>query len=124
MNRFVRLFLEEGKQGKRDISLAFSEKCREIPTKIIKFDNQSKNGKYSWEKLWRTTNYGFDAARMCEQLQRSFTLRGADAITDHGAENVDTVQRTSTEIFPRPLVLFLCFVMASQPPAPERIANY
>ena len=35
---------------------------------------------------------------MCEKLQRYFTLRGADAITDHGAENVETAQRTSTEI--------------------------
>ena len=65
----------------------------------------------------RATNYGFDAARMCEQFQRSFTLRGADAITDHGAENVDTAQRTSMETFPRPLVSdfsFLFFLIASQ----------
>ena len=41
-------------------------------------------------------NSVFDAARTCEQLRRFFTLRGADAITDHGAENVDTAQRTST----------------------------
>ena len=70
--------------------------------------------------VWRAIHYAFDAARMFEQLQRYFTLRGADAITDHGAENVDTVQRTSTEIFPRPLVLFfsfLFFLIASQPPA-------
>ena len=35
-----------------------------------------------------------DAARTWEQLQRSFTLREADAITDHGAEHVGTAQRT------------------------------
>ena len=35
----------------------------------------------------------------------------ADAITDHGAENVDTAQRTSTETFPRPLVSDLFFPM-------------
>ena len=41
---------------------------------------------------------------MCEKLQRYFTLRGADAITDHGAENVDTARWTSMETFSWPLV--------------------
>ena len=30
---------------------------------------------------------------MCDQLQHSGTLRGADVITDHGAEHVAIVQR-------------------------------
>ena len=65
-------------------------------------------------------NYVFDAARTCEQLQRHLPLRGADTITDHGAENADTAQRTSTEIFLRPLVSlflsisFLFFLIASK----------
>ena len=58
-------------------------------------------------------NSVFDAARTCEQLQRFFTLRGADAITDHGAENVDTAQRISTEIFLRPLVSLFSFLYFS-----------
>ena len=57
--------------------------------------------------VWRATNYGFDAARMCEQLQRSFTLRGADAFTDHGAEKSATAEKTTVEIFLRPLPLCL-----------------
>ena len=57
--------------------------------------------------VWRAINYGFDAARMCEQLQRSFILRGADAITDHGAENIATAEKTTVEIFSRPLPLCL-----------------
>ena len=52
-----------------------------------------------YSPVLRATNYGFDAVRMCEQLQRYFSLRGADAITDHGAENVDIAKRTSTETF-------------------------
>ena len=72
---------------------------------------------------WRAIHYAFDAARMFEQLQRYFTLRGADAITDHGAENVDIAQRTSMETFPRPLVSdcsFLFFSIAPQSHAPEK----
>ena len=55
--------------------------------------------------VWRAINYVFDAARMCEQLQRSFTLRGADAITDHGAENIAISEMITVEIFSRPLPL-------------------
>ena len=59
------------------------------------------------------TNYGFDAAWMCEQLQRSFTLRGADAIADHGAENIATAEKTTVEIFSRPLPPCLIIVFFS-----------
>ena len=52
-------------------------------------------------------NSVFDAARMCKQLQRSFTLCGADAITDHGAEKVATAEKTTVELFSRPLPLCL-----------------
>ena len=57
--------------------------------------------------VWRAINYFFDPARMCEQLQRSFTLLGADAFTDHGAENVATAEKTTVEIFSRSLPLCL-----------------
>ena len=55
-------------------------------------------------------NSVFDAARTCEQLQRFFTLRGADAITDHGAENIATAEKTMVEIFSK-LLLPLCHVI-------------
>ena len=57
--------------------------------------------------VWRAINYVFDAARMCEQLQRSFTLRAANAIANHGAEKVATAEKTTVEIFSRSLPLCL-----------------
>ena len=57
--------------------------------------------------------FHFDAARYCEQLQRSVTLRGADAIADHGVEKVDTVETTTAEIFSRPLPLGLIIFLFS-----------
>ena len=40
-------------------------------------------------------------ARMYEQIQRSLTFRGADAITDHGAENVAIAETPMLGIFLR-----------------------
>ena len=64
---------------------------------------------------------------MCEKLQRYFTLRGADAITDHGAENVVIAQRIPTMIFLRLVVsifssihTFPCFLGSHSSAAREK----
>ena len=47
--------------------------------------------------------------RLCDQLQHFGTLRGADAITDHGAEYVVIAQRIPTTIFLWPVVPIFFF---------------
>ena len=54
--------------------------------------------------------------RLCDQLQHSGTLRGADVITDHGAEHVVIVERIPASLIPQLVVsifssihTFLCF---------------
>ena len=44
---------------------------------------------------------------MYEQIQRSLTFRGADAITDHSAEKVDIAEKILVAIFSRTLPLCL-----------------
>ena len=49
--------------------------------------------------------------RQCDQLQHSGTLRGADVITDHGAEHVVIAQRLPTSIVLRLVVAIFSFIL-------------
>ena len=68
--------------------------------------------------------------RLFDQLQHFGTLRGADAITDHGAENVVIAQRIPTTIFLWPVASFVssipsfhCFHGSHSSAAREKKSN-